>query len=184
MKATLLLFMAVVVGAHSAYASDRIEFYADESALSCNIVDSTPRLVRVHMFHTGSLPARSVNFSAFTPACWAGATWLGDVLVPEFTKLNSTHSLGIIVQFGGCIEPPGYLGYMNFAAYGQALSCCEYAPAPYTGTATMRATNCDGFTFRTATGRGVIINGNATCSCDSPVPVAETTWGKIKSMYR
>lgn len=179
--ATAMLLLALV---STTYAQDHVEFYADVSMISCNIVDNAPQVIRVYMFHTGTTPARGVMFRALTPACWSGATWLGDVVNPQFTKGDATHSSGLLVQYPACIAPPGYLGYMNFAAYGQGAPCCQYPPVATEGATTIRVQNCDIISFRTATGRRAIINGNANCPCEQPVPAAETTWGRIKALYQ
>ncbi len=184
MKTIALTALALFIAVPVAHAEDRIEFYADAAMIDCNIVDNAPQIVRVHMFHVGTGVSRGVVFSAPTPACWAGATWLGDIVDAPFGKGDATHPNGIIVLYGECMAPPGHIGYMNFAAYGQGLPCCEYAPAPHVQAAEIRVTNCDTITFRAATGRRAIINGNASCPCVQPVPVSETTWGKVKSLYQ
>jgi hypothetical protein len=33
-------------------------------------------------------------------------------------------------------------------------------------------------------GGQIVINPNETCECMRPVPVQETTWGQIKSLYQ
>ena len=39
------------------------------------------------------------------------------------------------------------------------------------------------FASRIATGLTGTVNGNVTCPCGYPVPVEETTWGRVKSLY-
>ena len=179
----LLLAVAVTTPAVRA-GDDVIEFYTDASMMSCELADQAPALVQVHVFHAGTLPTAVVSFGARPPACWVGATWLGDIVAPGFTPGgNSTQGAdGLYIFYPECLMPPTYLGYMNFAVAGSGQSCCLYA-ASDPPLHPMFVADCTGFPERYPTARPIVINPDASCSCVSPVAVEETSWGKVKALY-
>jgi hypothetical protein len=186
MKSMCCVFFGLLLYVSTSRAEDRIEFSADAVMSTC-VVSDAPGLVRVHMFHTGSLPAAGVFFFAPTPPCWVGATWLGDIIVSPWLPgyANSHSPNGLAVTYQACVQPPIYLGYMNFLVSGQALPCCEYHVIAPTGSpGVVGVSNCDLQTYRVASTRPAIINGNSNCPCESPLSTAETTWGRVKALYR
>jgi len=183
-----LLLLAVAVTAPPAHAADDvIAFYTDASMTSCELVDQAPALVQIHMFHTGTLPTAFVGFYAAPPACWTGATWLGDIVNPAFRVGSNTQaSTGIVIIYTGCLTPPQYLGYMNFAMAGAGQACCMYgASDPPNENDDLSAFGCSTTApeERPAIARPIVINPDASCPCVSPVAVEETTWGKVKALY-
>lgn len=182
----LCVALVLIAGVHGdAFAQDDVvSLWADPSMTSCEIVDPGSGLVQVHMFHTGSQPAFSVTFFAPTPQCWEGATWLGDVVASPFQKLGvSTHSVGIQVNYLACIQPPAYLGYMNFLVSGGAQPCCAYPVLPHTVDGVVLVVECD-FTSRDGAGGFAVVNADDSCRCPAPLAGEETTWGRVKSLYR
>lgn len=187
MKRTLLL-AAVTLSIFTAVAaaqSYHVELSADNSLASCAIAGDGGGLVQVHMFLTGSDPTSAVTFGAYIPACWNGATWLGDVLSEPWLVLGSTQDpYGIVIAFTECRSLPIYLGYMN--VYGvPASSCCELTAG---GTSngfyeTPVGVRCD-FVEVPASGGRVLINANSSCPCDQPLATEQSTWGRVKSLYR
>jgi hypothetical protein len=77
---------------------------------------------------------------------------------------------------------------MVFLTSGETVSCCSYPalkaddlhpefPGPI-------AADCDEGLVGVDAGYGGIINADDTCPCSFPVPTEETTWGRVKSLYR
>jgi len=166
-------------------ADDRIEFYADAAMSSCMVTDVAPGLVRIHMFQTGTLPADAVIFGARIPSCWVGSTWLGDVFATSVGGMGTQSDFGVVLNYQACLEPPVYLGYMNFFTSGQGLSCCAYPAHPTIEDDVLGVRECGtDFTYRPLAARPAIINGNASCLCELPLSIVETTWGHVKALYR
>ena len=186
---TIAVALALIAGTFSpavAQTDDRVSLWADASMNSCEIVDPGSGLVQVHMFHTGSQPASAVTFFAPTPQCWEGASWLGDVVASPFQKVGvSTHSVGILINYLACIQPPVYLGYMNFLVSGGAQPCCSYPVLPHTedGVVLVLGYTC-GTDERVGAGGSAIVNANSSCRCPMPLATEESTWGRVKSLYR
>jgi hypothetical protein len=74
---------------------------------------------------------------------------------------------------------------IEYFIQGLTGPCCRYPvlPDPRLPSGKIEARDCVQNVMYPTGGRG-IINPNATCQCTFPVPVEETTWGQIKSLYQ
>ncbi|MEE9270167.1 MAG: hypothetical protein V3V49_07890 [Candidatus Krumholzibacteria bacterium] len=156
--------------------------YGDPSGTDCNIVDQTPGLVNVFIVHQYTTGATAVQFSAPMPSCWAGATYLSDVLPFPLSVGNS--QTGISLAYGACLVSP--ITVMSIAYFGTGIGtpCCEYPvlPDPSVPEGQILVTDC-GFTNIFGLGAPGYINANATCPCGLVTSVHEMTWGHIKALY-
>lgn len=179
------IFVLVMAATTTSFAqTDRVVLSADAGSVQCELQVS-PGFYRLHMIHIGTVPRNSVAFRALTPSCWPDGVWLGDIVPDPLLKLESTHASGIIINYPDCATVPGYLGYMNFYAPTPVQPCCTYPLTPHlgSGTGTVLVIHCNGSTHEPSVG-ALVINPDASCGCSGPVPVAETTWSRIKAMYR
>ena len=169
-------------------AQGRIDLVADPGGVSCNILDTAPGLVRVHMLVTQRLGVTAVQFAAPKPACWVGATWLLDEIAFGVPIGDSQNNLpyGLAIGFGACLDSPIYLGAIVYLTQGQALPCCYYPVVKtedtYPEIPTPVMVTCD-FEIDGIAGGHAIVNAQPGCSCDEPVPVEQTTWGAMKALY-
>ena len=75
---------------------------------------------------------------------------------------------------------------MNFFTMGMTPPCCYYPvrPDPAASSGWVEVVDCN---YQLTYGNGGIgiINGAPQCDCGypCPVPVEETTWGEVKSLY-
>lgn len=192
MKYAIMLMIVVALAAVAAPATAgqrTLAFFADENRASCEITNTTPELITMHMFLAGKgETANTVSFYAPTPSCWTGATWLGDEITDEYLFLGTSHDeeYGITITFTGCRDLPVRLGSMAFWASGSER-CCTYAayPVPFARTGHIEVVNCD-ITTEAIPYTSVVINPDESCTCSSSSLVAteETSWGRIKSLYR
>jgi hypothetical protein len=179
-RATVGLFVSIWLGAGLAYG-DTIGLYADTQGTNCNFVDNQPRLLQVHVVHISPGGATASEFSAPMPACMTGATYLSDTV--WFAVGNS--QVGISVGYGSCVTGSIYLMAINYFVRGTSEICCVYPvlPNPYAvpGGAVL-VQDCD-FNSVSGVGLAATVNGNSSCPCGGPVPVEETTWGRVKTLY-
>jgi hypothetical protein len=119
-----------------------------------------------------------VRFSAPKPACY-DAIWLSDTNVFPIVIGNS--QTGVSVSFGACLSYPIHVMTMNFSAQGTTRPCCYYwvRPDPAASSGRIEGSDCDAEVVY-LTGGATIIN-RLPGGC--PVPVEETTWGRVKSLY-
>ncbi len=190
MKRFISVFMVIALCTTVANAQygGRVELWADTQMIDCSIVDSQPGVVNIHMFHTNISEATALQFAAPTPDCWTGATWVGDA-VTALVRIYNTHDVdyGISLGYGACLQLPLYLGFMVFMTTGEGLDCCVYPViAPIWPDGNILASDCTQPMSNRIYPEGgqIVINPNETCECVRPVPVQETTWGQIKSLYQ
>jgi len=185
---TLLLALLALAIAVPVFAQDGIELYADQNMSSCAIIEPiSPPIVQVHIFVTGPVGATGVRFTAVKPACWVGATWLGDALVPGAINVsNSQYDWSI--AFGGCTNPgePAYLGAISYLITNQALPCCVVTASPSETLNYFKFTDCNFGEHELEPTKSIVVNPNESCGCQSGVLTATlpTTWGRVKSLYR
>lgn len=185
---SLLLALLLVVVAVPVFAQDRIELYADRQMAACSIVEPlSPPIVQVHIFLTGPVGATGVRFTAARPACWVGATWLGDALEPGNVNVsNSQYDWSI--AFGGCTvsTEPYYIGAISYLISNQALPCCIVSAYPSDPMLYFKFTDCNFGEHQLEPTKSIVVNPNESCGCQSGIKLAveSTSWGKVKSLYR
>jgi hypothetical protein len=188
MKSFSLLALAALVYATPVAAQDRIELWADQNRSTCSISEPiSPPIVQIHIFINGPVGATGVRFTAEKPACWLGATWLGDALVPGAVNVsNSQYDWSI--AFGGCTVPnePSYLGAISYLISNQALPCCIVDALPAGQLHYFMFTDCDFGEHSLEPTKSVVVNPNESCGCQSAVltAVETTSWGRVKALYR
>lgn len=200
MRATCLaaLFVALFVSAASASGQFFVAFYADRNGTSCDIAANNPGFLEVHVVLEGSGLATGTGFRALKPPCMRSAVWIADAWNPEGgvatgTLGNTQHPDGVGVFFV-CHSLPVYLGRIMYIVTEPTDPCCRYEPTPFLGEGPpynikmflMSECNVPNFDLfsEAAQPKGVVMNPNASCMCDLPLPVHDTTWGAVKALYR
>ena len=178
MKRSLSVALALLFCVSTSFAQwlpGLINPYADEAGTACNIVDDGG-LVQVHMLHVATYGVTASQFKLDVSATnWI---WLGDSL--SFVLSLGTSVDGVALTYQECLAESIHLGVANFVG-SCAPPCTEISIVPAPGEVKVRASGCRSETFYPAGGI-VYINPDLTCQCS--VPVHETTWGQIKSLYR
>ncbi|MEE9269971.1 MAG: hypothetical protein V3V49_06890 [Candidatus Krumholzibacteria bacterium] len=189
MKKVILLTTVMLFGASLAFGQvGFLGTYADPGGLECNVDDAVAGLLNVFIVSTHSIAA-AVAFKAETPLCMSttGASFLADTKPFPVTVGNS--QTGVSVAYGACLGPDATnVLIIAYFASGTTPLCCFF---PITGDPAQPGgeiivTDC---AFDDNIGVGVIHTVNGTpenCACtppSPPVPVEESTWGKVKSLY-
>jgi hypothetical protein len=181
---TGLLSMLLVLAAAATCAGDTLGIYSDNRGMSCNIVDTPPGLRAVYVVHFSYTGATGSRFVAPKPPCWASATWLSDT-TPYCGGVGCRDSqTGITLVYGACKIGAIHVLTINYFSQGSNEACCLYPLLPhrFSPDGQVEVVDCQ-FASRIATGLTGTVNGNVTCPCGYPVPVEETTWGRVKSLY-
>jgi hypothetical protein len=189
----VLLVLIGIAGVAVAGPAHKVGLFADPGQVSCVVPGDGAGLVQVHMFHVGEAPSTAVQFAIYPPACWSGATYLGDVLSSEaFLHIGASNGpIGLSVAYGECRSLPSYLGYVQYAGV-TASECCEvHVSKPtdvcegcWVGTAAAIAVDCDFNMHEASTSESVTLNADATCPCQTALATQTSTWGRVKSLYR
>ncbi len=192
----VLVFLVVVLLLSGSEGSSQIinsfDLASDEGGTTCRIVDVMPGVVEVHLVISGAIGVRAVQFGAPLPACWAGATWVGENLNPAYpvtigdTQFNDPR--GLSIAFPDCLDPPIYLGAMVFVTEGLALPCCSYpvVKVPIDGYPEIPGPIMVGCDFTNVLGLSgdAVINVEIGCDCMLALPTHQSTWGVVKQIYR
>ena len=185
MKKLLTLAMAILCSASLALAwGGHIAVKADLQTPCAYVFTPPPGVVMslylVHESHTG---ATAVNFSALRPACFSGL-WLSDTRVFPNTVGNS--QTGVIVNYGSCLQAPTHVLTMNFIVFGPTPPCCYYPvqPDPMNPSGHIESVDCASQVWE-AGDIPAIINPTPNCwdGICVPIPVEDTTWGRVKAMF-
>jgi len=173
--------------------TEKITLYADAAGTDCSVTETVPGLVSVYMFHLGSGDRAMSRFMAPKPTCWTSAVWAGDLVSPDMWYTGNTQTgLTVFYQAPGvaCYQAPmslpTYIGTISYFVVSIGPSCCEYAVLPIPAAASVQAADCNSpFGTLLAIGAGkVTINETEDCPCNPPLAIEETTWGRVKSLYR
>jgi hypothetical protein len=160
---------------------NKIDLFADVDMSACGLVDDREGVVSVYAFHMASEGVTAVEFSAPLPECWEGATWVGDYVPSPFLSLGNSQS-GLSIAYTRCEEPPIYVARIDYLTTGAAQTSCIYQVTP---DAT-RMADCEFEMHNVAPGSHVVINPSPSnpCHVSPPTPARETTWGRVKAMFR
>lgn len=181
MKAMLLLaFVSAGILTAPCYAQEKIELFADANRTTCELTDTSPGTVTVHVFLTGPDTATLAGFRARVPDCWTGATWVYDYSI--YTTIGFSQGEWS-VAFGLCLTPPIHVGEITYETTGSAPPCCEY-PIQQPISFPLQYVDCGFAEIDALPGQSVMINPNESCRCTLPLATEPATWGRVKALYR
>jgi hypothetical protein len=187
MKKGLLLFAIILLSASVASAQlpgGAVGVYSDNAGTSCNFLSNAPGLVSFYYYHLSSPGATAIEFQADLTG-FNYSSFLGDIS-PFTLKQNPFHS-GTSIAYGACLSNNIYLGAANYLGAGTTPTCQKIFvtvhPVPSTpGATTPLMVNCSDALIQVSGSYG-IFNNDGSCLCTGSVPVNESSWGQIKSLY-
>jgi len=178
----------LMLGASVALAADppggKIGMFADQAGTNCSITDTAPGLLPIYVVHIVDAGATAIQYIAAKPACMT-STYLSDTNPFGVTIGNS--QTGVSVGYGTCRSGAIHCQTISYFASGTTPACCVYTVhcdplgVDQCASGLVDIVDCD-FGTGLAKGRSGVINQNASCDC-ATVPVEETSWGQIKSLY-
>jgi hypothetical protein len=92
----------------------------------------------------------------------------------------------VSIGYGSCRVGSIHVQTMNFFAMGNTPPCCHYwvRPDPAAPSNQVEVVDCNNSLLYATGGLGFINPGpGCTCGYPCPVPVEETTWGRVKAVY-
>ena len=159
----------------------------------CEINDISPgvrTLYVIHRYNAGVIASR------FKIQSGPGITmsYMSETHYFPFTIGNTQE--GISVCYGPCELGEKLIASITYMAYGTTSPCSQILVVPHPSAQTVEAIRCDGIPTRTYV-EDLAVSHNSGCGCPSthgfqgtaqvftcqPVPVANTTWGAIKSLF-
>lgn len=183
--ATCFTFVAALTANARAQPIHQVNLYSDPAHTTKYAQDNAPGVLIVYVVHEAQpiVPnvtvATSLDFKIVQSSGFTGV-WASESTTHLF--LGSSPA-GIRFAYGGCLELPTRVLEVQYATFGTSEECSYLEvvghPDQICGSNAICAFDCD-FEYHVPIGGRLYINPNAQCS----VPIAPTTWGKIKSLYR
>jgi hypothetical protein len=163
--------------------------FGDAGGCDCDIDDVTPGLFTVYVVHRDI--ANGVEGSRFIVRPGAGTllTYIGEASIGGPIIITGGIVEGYEVFYNMCAT--GGLAIMTVQFFGQGLSqpcsLVELVAAPSSVTGNVEIFDCSSDVHAVST-TPIFVNATNDCICRpgpcTPVPVEETTWGAIKSLYQ
>lgn len=191
MKKALMVAFCLLLVAGSVFAQGgQIGLFSDVFGTNCNVYDAAPGLVVVYVVHVYAIGATAAQFSV-DDVTWSGGamTPLAEAVTNPFIKIgtcaNSLGGTGCAIAYGGCYASPNMILTIQYFGSGLTPNCryIQVMPDPSATPPGIYVTDCsDPPLLMGADGGAMVINPDPTCLCD--IPVEETSWGQIKSLYK
>lgn len=181
MKRLLLFtFCALLIAGLAFGQAGSIMIFSDPAFSDCNISDFVPTLVTTYVVHMYTTGATASQFRIESPCNFM--VYLGETYI--FPTVIGNTQVGVSIAYGSCHVGPIHLVTISWFAQGITPPCCLMSVVEDPGALSgqIEAVDCAQFKFF-PTGGQAIINGQPN-ECWCSVPVQETTWGRVKAMYR
>ncbi|NIO28521.1 MAG: hypothetical protein GTO29_08210 [Candidatus Latescibacteria bacterium] len=185
MKRVLLLAVfSILIGSVVTAQPGSIGLFADPGGTTCDVYDE-PGTVTVYVLHLSSPGATGSCFRVDWLSWGVTMMYMCETVTPPYLSIGSSDA-GIAIAYGSCVVSPHMILAIQFCALGTTPPCSYIqvvADTTYYDVPGIWVRDC-GTPPSTLRARGgdAVINPDATCYCD--VPVEETSWGRVKLLYR
>ena len=188
MKKVLLLTLVVVMCASLAYAQGGwIQLAADPGGVNCTFTNASGSFNFVYAIHQAS-PGTTLSRYKVLPSNPAQFIWVFDNFLPNSAIGSSP--LGVAVAYGSCKASPWPIGSSGYTMldFGGCVSL-TVVPDPASTSGTIESIDCTlPVPLKFVAGGSVLTfnaNGAYPCNpaCGQVIPVRDTSWGRVKSLY-
>jgi hypothetical protein len=183
MKKFVLTVLALALAASPAFAqTGSMGVYADNTGSACNITVPVGVPFSIYIVHKSPGGATGSQFKFVAASIDPSIANFGGSAAPGLLVIGDP-STGVSIAYGGCLTGDIHLwSFTMFSAAG-APNCiyAEIIPDPAALTPGVLSVNCVFAEIPVDPGEG-ILNPNAGCDCN--VANQESTWGKVKALYR
>jgi hypothetical protein len=185
MKKALLLVLALGMVMTTGIASAQggaVVLYTDLAFTQCNTTASAGLLNAyvVHELHPG---ATAVQYSVQNNS-GGMAFYLADQ--NPFTLVIGNSQDGVAISYGGCFNGQVHAQTILYQMLGAPAACTtlEVVPDPAAPSGFIEGVDCATPPLKTFPNASrLTFNNDGTCSCGIIIPVEETNWGRVKSLY-
>jgi hypothetical protein len=182
MKKLLLIAIVLLVAANVAVAQigGNLAVYSDVNALSCDLNDIGVTICEYYVIH---MLTPGVTASQFKIDTNHQGFFLTEI--SPFPVVIGDSRNGIIIAYGACLSGQIHLLTMTYLCQGLTPPCgyMSVVGHPTANPPGLLAVDCNHVSVP-AQGYTSYINNDGSCSCTSPIPVQETTWGGVKALYQ
>lgn len=184
MKRILLIAMLVICTASLASAAvGNIGVFADPVGSSCDVQDAAG-LVDVYVVHVNATAAITSQFKMTQDASIA-MTYIAGTVNSSLLFLGDVRT-GITITYVGCkTNFPLELVHIQYFGTGTTTSCAKLLieADPTTDSGEIEVVDCASVAHPLGMfGGSAMVNSTGDCGCD--IATRETTWSKVKSLYK
>ncbi len=198
----MMALLIIAIASISATAQPgSLGIFADVSGTNNDLNDTGVGLLLLYVVHVYTPGATAVQFAIPHPWCFT-ATYLSEAVTAPYIKIGTCsgpNATGCAIAYGSCMSSPNMILTMQYFKQGTTLNCCclYILPDPSATPREILVTDCaDPPNLLTISGGFNLINRDENCWCDcggctsdvcingNPLPVEDTTWGAIKTLYR
>jgi len=184
MKPLVLTSIVILISATTAVAQPggNIAVYADINALSCDLTDIGVTVCQYYIIHM--LTPLGVLASQFKIDTNHQGTYLGRS--SQFPFVFGDPLTGVEIVYGQCLTGPIHILTMTYLCQGLTPPCGYMSVVGHPNGAPpgLIAVDCSGETHLDVQGYTSYVNNDGSCPCVSPIPIQETTWGRVKALYQ
>lgn len=194
--AYLLATATLVTSAAAQLPVQDVIFPAETFAGPCYMFDNQPGILTINVYHALGYGLAS----RFRVEADPGATMVYVGETHHFAATLGNSQTGVQICYGECMLPEtSPLITINYVTFGTSSNCASIRIVPHPDAEVVEVTGCDGVP-KNVFGGAFFINRDIFCySCEDiatrfdgapeafscePLPIAATTWGAIKALYR
>jgi len=187
--------ICVLLVATAAFGQTDIIFPSSNPVyLDCNLTDGSTDVITIYIIHEFT-PGTAASRFRVAPGGGFGCIWLGDF--SPFLMLGNSQN-GISISYGACYQSPVLILEVRYLCTGISETCSWLTICPDLDALSgkIEAVDChENLLFINGTTLwvnadpnlcGCALGGptNPAVTCQGPVPVEDSSWGAIKSLYR
>jgi hypothetical protein len=156
-----------------------IGIYADAAGLDCEIADPGGSVFKTfHIVHTTSVQPAVGSAWRLEWDPGMSMVYVGDDSSPYFKVGNALD--GASINYAPCATGTLKIDTVTMLSYGTSTPCSHLSLGPHP-TQGRVVIYCNFISIPFVVGNG-IVNGDQTCPCT--LATEETTWSKVKALYR
>jgi hypothetical protein len=110
----------------------------------------------------------------------ASLSFIGSTVAPGYLSIGDPVS-GLSLAYTACVTGDFLTVTLNVFALSTPPNCTYLSIVPSTNKPGVISVDCNFAEIPVVPGKG-IVNADGTCNCD--VSTEESTWGKVKNLYR
>ena len=160
--------------------TDAFGVYQDQTGLNCNITMTFPALNEVWIVHKTSAGATGSQFKVTAPTSGTLTAAGGGVANANFLVIGEPYT-DLSLAYTECLTGTFPVWKLSFFASAAVPDCQYISIIPAPDKVGVLSVDCTFAELPSYGGQG-IISATAACNCD--VATQESTWGKVKSLYR
>jgi hypothetical protein len=169
------------------YNTGLLHLYSEYNGSTCFAVDRSPGTLTVYVYHDAIGPDGAAG-SYFRIVTGGGFT--GEYLSESYGSHATLGSMrdGIhVIYDGACLDGPVWVAQISYTTYGTSPSCSYVAIVAHPDAASgmIEVDDCNYALHATPVSElRLMINWGWSCQPWCIVATEETTWGKVKALYR